>query len=649
VNDPPLPQPAPARDARSALLLCAAAIVGAVLAAYARGLGGLFLYDDVDSILGNPSIRHFAGALRPPGGMTVTGRPVLNLSFALNYAVSGTRPWSYHALNVAIHAAAALALFGIVRRTLATGPAGSRPFRQCAGISFAAALLWGLHPLQTESVAYVVQRAESLMGLFYLLTLYAFARSAAAAGPRAAAWAVASVAACLLGMGTKEVMATAPLVVLLYDRTFLGGSFREAWRRRKALHLALAACWVPLALLVAGSGGRGGTAGFASGLPWWSYLMAQPRAVALYLRLALWPHPLVGDYGRVLGRDPAGTAAGAAVVLCLAAATWVLLRRRPAAGFLGAWFFLTLAPSSSVIPVSTEIIAEHRAYLALAAVVTTAVVALHGALARPRLFAASVGVLALAGGALTFRRVGVYEGPLAFWTDVVLKNPANAGAWNNLGNILEAGGDRAGAIERYRRALALVPAYADAHYNLGRAEAASGRLEEAARDYEDALRYRPLDPSIHFSLGNALAGEGKAAAAAAEFRAVLRLDPARADAWYNLGAAMAETGDLAEASDAYAHAVRLRPDFADARINYGGVLAQMGRVAEAVRELDEALRLEPAAADVHNNLGSLLAGSGRLAEARAQFEEALRLRPDYVDARENLERLRALEQPEGGR
>jgi tetratricopeptide (TPR) repeat protein len=649
VNAPLLPQPAPARDSRRTLSLCAAVIVGATLAVYARGLGGLFLYDDVGSIPGNPSIRSLSGALSPPGGLTVTGRPVLNFSFALNYAVSGTRPWSYHALNVAIHAAAALALFAVVRRTLANAPAGCRPEPERTGLAFAAALLWALHPLQTESVEYVVQRAESLMGLFYLLTLYAFVRSAASAGPAAAAWAGASVGACLLGMGTKEAMATAPLAVLLYDRTFIGGSFREAWRRRGSLHLSLAACWLPLAFLVAGSGGRGGTAGFGSGMDWWSYLMAQPRAVALYLRLALWPHPLVGDYGRILGRDPAADAAGAAVVLCLAAATFVLLRRRPAAGFLGAWFFLALAPSSSVIPVSTEIIAEHRVYLALAAVVTAAVLCLRAALSGPRLFAAAVAALALACGALTIRRVGAYGSPFAFWSDVVLKNPANAGAWNNLGNLLEARGDQAGAMASYRRALGLVPAYADAHYNLGRALAAAGRLDEAVANYEDALRFRPQDPSIHFSLSNALAAEGRAPAAAAELRAALRLDPARADAWYNLGAALAGAGDLAAAADAYASAVRLRPDFADARVNYGAVLAQLGRTAEAVRELNEALRLEPAAADVHNNLGSLLAGSGRLSEARAQFEEALRLKPDYGDARENLERLRALEQPEGGR
>lgn len=646
MNAPAIPQPAPALDFRRVLLLCGAGIAAAVLVAYGRGLGGQFVYDDVDSILGNASIRHFSTALQPPVGLTVSGRPVLNLSFAINYASSGTGVWSYHALNMAIHAAAALLLFGIVRRTLSTPLAGQRPEGECLGMALAVALLWAVHPLQTESVEYVVQRAESLMGLFYLAALYAFVRFAAA-GPRAGIWAGAAVAACLLGMGTKESMATAPVVIFLYDRTFVAGTFREAWRRRKAVHLALAACWVPLAFLVAGTGGRGGTAGFGSAIPWWAYLLEQLKAVALYLRLALWPHPLTGDYGRIIERDPVGVGAGAAVTLCLAAGTFILLRRKAPMGFLGAWFLLILAPSSSVIPVSTEIMAEHRMYLPLAAVVTAVVVALRGALGRRLLFMAAICLLALASGILTARRVRVYESASTFWTDAVLKNPGNAGAWNNLGNILAENGDRDGAIADYRRALALAPAYADAHHNLGKVLMATGRAREAIENLEDALRFQPANASIHLSLGSALSAEGKADAAAAEYRAALKLDPGRADAWFNLGGAMVEAGNLAEAADAYAHAVRLRPEFADARVDYGNVLAQLGRFPDAVREFHEALRLDPGAADVHNNLGSLLAERGRLAEAKAQFEEALRLKPDYPDARENMERLRALEQAKG--
>ena len=160
-----MPQPAEARGLRPLLCACGAGIVAATLAAYANCLGGPFLYDDVDSILGNPSIRHLSSALVPPSGLTVSGRPVLNFSFAVNYAVSGTAVWSYHALNVAIHCAAALLLFGIVRRSLAAPAAGPRTVVSGMAVAFAAALLWALHPLQTESVAYTVQRAESPHGI----------------------------------------------------------------------------------------------------------------------------------------------------------------------------------------------------------------------------------------------------------------------------------------------------------------------------------------------------------------------------------------------------------------------------------------------------------------------------------------------------
>ena len=373
---------------RLALILCVAVILVATAAAYSMSLGGAFLYDDVDSIPGNPSLRHLSSALAPPNGVTVSGRPVVNLSFAINYAVSGTGVRGYHALNLAIHAAAALLLFGIVRRTLATPAAGSRSAPECLALALAVALLWSVHPLQTESVAYVVQRAESLMGLFYLLTLYAFIRFASTA-PGRVAWAALSIVSCLLGMGTKEVMATAPMIVLLYDRAFVSGSFRETWDRRKALYLCLATCWVPLAVLVVHAGGRGGSAGFGSGVPWWAYMLTQFKAIALYLRLSLWPRHLVGDYGRILEGHWVVVALCAGVVLSLVVATWALLRRNSPLGFIGAWFLLILAPTSSVIPVSTEIIAEHRMYLPLAAVVTLGVLALSAVLGR-RLFLGAV-------------------------------------------------------------------------------------------------------------------------------------------------------------------------------------------------------------------------------------------------------------------
>ena len=229
----------------------------------------------------NPTIRQ----LWPPGpvlfptlpGSTVEGRPLLNLSFALNYAAGGLDPLGYHLVNLALHLAAGLALFGIVRRTLLL-PA----MRECAGgaatrLALAAAVLWVVHPLQTESVTNIVQRAESLMGVFYLFTLYCAIRGFTGGSPYT--WKLAAIVVCLTGMAAKEVMATAPLAILLYDAAFLSGSVRAAFAGRRKFYQALMATWGLLALLALSAGSHGRTVGFGLGVSALDY--AQTQCVAI--------------------------------------------------------------------------------------------------------------------------------------------------------------------------------------------------------------------------------------------------------------------------------------------------------------------------------------------------------------------------------
>jgi len=681
---------------RSRVHLGAAVIVLGALAAYSGSFGGPFLFDDIGSIPENPTIRHLWpiwAALSPPaGGFTVSGRPVLNLSLAINYAISGTNVWSYHALNLLIHILAGLTLFGIVRRTLEKKRRmGFQPMlnnehglpAHAAFLAFTVALIWTVHPLQTESVTLVIQRAESLMGLFYLLTLYCFIRYAEtdAALPRTdeergreiastfkafrpSYWGCFSVASCLLGMATKEVMVSAPVVVFLYDRTFVSGTFREAWRRHQGLHAGLAVSWLLLAWLVCTSGGRDGTAGFGAGVAWWAYALTQFRAIAHYLRLAVWPHPLVADYGRLLGGPPLQVIGDAVVVIGLLGGTiWALRRGKRAIGFAGAAFFLILAPTSSFVPIATEIIAEHRMYLPLAAVVAVVVVGgcalagLPGSGDDPRgkpgprigqFWMAACLIVAVGFGFMTFRRNLVYQSDLAFWTDAALKIPGNAGAHNNLGNVLAESGQFEPAMAQYREALRLVPEYADAHTDLGNALVKEGRPAEAVDHYRAALRFRPGDPAVHYGLGLALMRLGRGDEAIPQFERVVSLSPDHAAAWSNLAELLVAAGRWAEAADAYAATTRLRPDNADARINYGNVLVELGRRPEAVAEYRAALRLQPAAADVHNNLGIMLAESGQFAAAKVEFEDALRLKPDYPEARDNLQRVEMLEKGESG-
>ena len=354
-------------------LLAALVIVAAGFAAYADSFHGPFVFDDVGSIPDNPTLHSLGRAWSPPhggaaGGLSVAGRPVLNFSLGLNYAVSGLQVWSYHALNLAIHVLAGLTLFGVLRRTFLRPVLADRFGAQSRALAFAIATLWTLHPLQTEAVTYIIQRAESLMGLFFLLTLYAAIRAMESDAPRRGRWWALSVASAVLGAGTKEIAALAPPLVFLYDRTFVSGSFRAAWQRHRFLHLSLAATWMPLLGFLATTGGnRGGTFHLADASLWFSHALTQFEAVTRYLWLSFVPFPLIFDYGEIPAPDIGMALLWAVPVLGLLAATVWALRVKPVLGFLGAWFFLILAPTS-VLPATLQIIVEHRMYLPLAAV-----------------------------------------------------------------------------------------------------------------------------------------------------------------------------------------------------------------------------------------------------------------------------------------
>lgn len=612
-------------------------VVAAGLLAYHNSFTGPFIFDDVKSVSQNLTIRHLWPIwepLSPPrqGGNTVEGRPLINLSLAVNYAVGGTRVWGYHVLNLAIHILAGLALYGIARRAF-LGPALRGRFgNEATTLALAIAVIWTLHPLQTEAVTYVAQRAESLMGLFYLLTLYCFIRGAESQTP--GKWYVCSVMACLLGMASKEVMVSAPLMVLLFDWLFVAGNLREAWKRRWRLYVGLAATWLVLGYLVATTHNRGGSAGFGSEIAWKDYGLTQCRAVVHYLRLSVWPYPLVFDYGTDTAKFGVGVAACGLALAVLMAGTLIGVWQRRALSIFGVWFFAILAPSSSVVPVATQTIAEHRMYLPLATVVSLAVLGIHALLKRydKVVFVA----LAVGLGFMTWQRNEDYRTDLAIWSDTLRKVPDNVRAHNNLAIALFAVGKATEAMQHFEESLRIRPQWAETHYNLGNALARSGNPEEAIAQFQAAVHILPNYADAQYNMAEVLLSLGRTQEAVEHYQEVLRIDPNYAQAYYQLGNVLARSGRLEDAIAQYKRALQIEPGYAEARLNLGVASAGLGRSEEAISQYEEALRLQPNYVAAHNSLANALVRAGKFDDAIRQYEAALLIEPDSAEIHCNL-------------
>jgi tetratricopeptide (TPR) repeat protein len=634
-------------------------LVGSVALAWSNCGEGVFVFDDMGHIVNNRRLHRLgeligAGRLGDLAGerdlLTGRARPLVHLTLAANHALGGLEPRGYHRFNVAVHALAALALFGVVRRTLARPGFGPRTRAAAAPLALAVALLWAVHPLQTQSVTYVIQRAESMMGLFYLLTIYCVIRGAETtrAGSRVG-WQAAAVLAAALGMASKGIMVTAPVMVLLYDRFFLAGSFRGALAVRWKLYAGLAATWGILVAtgVVASALDPTGTGSSTVGLSIremtpLGYALTQPAVVLHYLQLAAWPNRLCLDY-----LWPVAAGAGTIVppllaLLAIAAvAAWGALRWRWV-GFAALWFGLVLLPTSSIVPIK-DLAVEHRMYLPLAAIAAIAVaggaalldrLVERGAIAARAAVPAGVAAVALAAvalGATTHRRNRIYHDAVTMWADVVEARPANVRGWTNLGNALDAEQRTADAVEAYRRALQITPlpplserdpAYVTAHYNLGIALFNAGELEAAMTQCRAALDLHPRHAKAHANLGACLTRVGRPDAALTHYAQAIEIRPRFAEAHHGLGTALARLDRGPEAVAALERALELRPGYAVAHRDLGTVLGSTGRLDEAVTHLEAATRLAPGDAIAHLNLGSAYRQLGRLDDAIASFRVA---------------------------
>ena len=628
---------------RGVILSLGVLVLGvAVFGVYFPAADGPFIFDDAGTIVDNPSIRQLwplvgggesRGPLNPPRTTAVHGRPLVNLSFAVNYYFGGLDPFGYRMVDIVVHLFSAMLLWAIVARTLRLDYFGERFDRVAEPLSFAAALVWALHPVDTESVIYVTQRTELMMGMFYLATLYCSIRywTTTRAAVRATCL-VGATAACWSGMLSKEMMVSAPVMVLLFERTFVAGTFRRALSRSWPLYVGLGLAWAPLLALNFG-GPRTPAAGFGLGVAAHEWWFTQAKVIILYLKLAVWPWPLVIHYEISYLKTAYEAWPWLLATGILAAGTLLLLRRRWSVGFVAVWFFGVLSPTL-VIPLVNETAAERRMYLPLAAIVPLLIVGgyvvqervwrwfkkgsgtvagtaghrpkvgrvLRTTVPDPFLNHESIGrgpgavffvatmVLAIGFGYVSSHRLRAYRDELSLWQDAVVHQPHDPLVQYNLGNQLAEAGQLLEAISHFEEAVRLDPDSYRAHFNLGRAMEASARPEDAIEHYRATLRLRPDYAASHYNLARLLEDAGQTRQAIEHYRRAIALEPDFSAAHTNLGILKMSAGNVQEAIESFEAALRGQEDLAN-HVNLAMAYSMANRVGEAIPIAEKALDL----------------------------------------------------------
>ncbi len=629
---------------------------------YASAATSPLLFDDQTSIVSNTSIRRLTplqGPLSPPRDTPVAGRPIVNLTFAINYATSGLGTRGYHVTNVFIHVFAAWLLLGVVRRGLRLPRVPPLLRDRADDLAFVCALLWALHPLNSEAVNYLTQRSESLMALFYLLTIYGSLRALDAGDTERPAlrtpatstsraemrWTAIAIVACFAGMASKESMITAPLMVLLIDRILVFDSWKQALWPRRSLYAGLAASWVVLGAILWTVPRT--SAGFTSLSTSWNYLLNQAQIVPRYLALALWPRSLVLDYGLPVPLTFGQVWLGFTFLAVLGALTIVVLWRWPKIGLLCAWFFITLAPASSIIPVATEVGAERRMYLPLMALVLLAVLGVHTWLekragANRRSVAiglvAVISLLMIVGLQLRNRE---YSSPMTMAQTIVQRWPNGRGHFLFASELIGAGRHDE-AMAEFRES---AKTYPGALFALGTELAGMGQLDEAARDLEDFIKAQPGNPVVipaRELLSTMYLSQGKVDQAGDHLRQLLARVPNHAGARRMMGELKLKLNDPAGAVTEYQAALRVQPNHPEAMLNLGFALAALNRFDESATVLRELVVLTPQDPGPHLLLGRVLAVLKKFDEAESEFKTAVQLDPENRDARTNLESLQRM-------
>lgn len=630
--------------------------------AYAPAWHAGYIWDDDKYVTANPLLTAPDGLKRIWFSLDSPSQyfPLVYTTFRIEHALWGLQPAGYHWVNILLHAANALLVWRLLFVLRVPG-------------AWLGAALFALHPVHVESVAWITERKNVLMGLFFLLALLAWIRFTEE--KLRARWRFYAAALVLyaLAIFSKTTACTLPAALLLV-----------LWLRHRTINLARLAQVTPFVLLGLGMGlltiwwerNIQGTQGELFSMGMLERILVASRATFFYLWKLLWPANLAFSYPRwsISATEPLDYLW---VVAIVALSIAIYFARRSAGRGVAAamvFFAATLSPMLGFVMLYTfryTFVADHYQYLASIgplALVAAGLSLLHRRARVLSLAACAILLLGLAGR--TWSQAGIYENEETLWKATIATNPDSWMAHNNLaiqfvqsgrveaalphyeraiqlnpqyaeghynlGTALVRLGQPNEAINRYRRAVELFPGYASAHSNLANVLAQTGRLNESVAHFSRALELNPNNVAAHAKLGDVFARLGRKTEAVASLHRAVAIDPTDLEAQSNLGRTLAETGRVKEGLVHLRRAVEINPADANAQNSLGTALSEAGQIDEAIEHLRRALEADPAHAQAHYNLGTALLRQARFEQAIAEYQRALEVRPDYAAAHLNL-------------
>ncbi len=532
--------------------ISAIVLLGALI--YSNTFYGAFHLDDIPSIVKNPAIKNITNlqaiwSFRPT-------RFITYLSLALNYDFSRLNVFSYHFVNLIVHLSCAILVWWLTLLSFSTLVLrGEKIAKDAKLIALFTALIFVAHPLQTQAVTYIIQRTTSLATLFYLAALcfYIKFRFLQPQGARKEAreFYYGALLMAMLAMFTKEMAVTLPFMILLYERSFLKTKEKINWKYLVPFFLLLAI--IPLTLFLTKAVDFTSMSLIAeepTRISFGEYLFTQFRVIVTYLRLLFVPINQNLDYYYPIAKNfftlPIMASFFLLVAILIAAAKMFSKYRLMAFGIF--WFFITLLPESSVIPIK-DIIFEHRLYLPLAGFSIFLVSAIYYLCEKRtgKLMVVVMLVIISNYALLTYRRNFIWQDEFTLWNDVVRKSPQKARPYNNRGTIFYRQGNAALAIADFTQAIKIYPNYADAYYNRGTIFGKQGKFTQALADLTRAIAITPNDAEIYNNRGIVYYQQGKFAQAIANYSKAIEINPNFAYAYGNRGVAYYLSKEYAKA------------------------------------------------------------------------------------------------------